>query len=84
MPFEEVVRVLEMFGFEEARSRGSHHSFSDGDSLLVVPKVGGRAVKRTYLLEIAERLGLNQAATQAATQEGLNDTLLDSPEDESS
>ncbi|MEA5535391.1 type II toxin-antitoxin system HicA family toxin [Crocosphaera sp. XPORK-15E] len=57
--FEDVRYVLESFGYVEIRSRGSHHAFENhaGD-LIIIPKKGGKKVKRTYLEEIIKLLDL--------------------------
>lgn len=37
--FEDVVYLLEAFGFEEKRSKGSHHTFSDSQGrTITVPR----------------------------------------------
>ena len=57
--FEDVRRVLEGHGWTKAREEGSHVTFTKpGEFPIVVPKVSGRTVKRTYLNEIIKRLGL--------------------------
>jgi len=44
--FEDVRYLLEAFGFEEKRSKGSHHSFRDSQGRkITVPKKGGQKVK---------------------------------------
>jgi predicted RNA binding protein YcfA (HicA-like mRNA interferase family) len=59
--FQDVEYVLEAFGFEEKRSRGSHHTFEDDQGrVIVVPKKGGKTVKRTYLKEIIKILNLEE------------------------
>ena len=59
--FQDVEYVLEAFGFEEKRSRGSHHTFEDSQGrVIVVPKKGGKTVKRTYLKEIIKILNLEE------------------------
>ncbi len=53
--------LLEAFGFEEKRSRGSHHSFRDSQGrIITVPKQGGQKVKRVYLQEIIKLLNLEE------------------------
>jgi predicted RNA binding protein YcfA (HicA-like mRNA interferase family) len=57
--FEDVRYVLEAFGFQEKRSRGSHHTFeNEMGEVIVVPKKGGRKVKRFYVQRIVELLKL--------------------------
>lgn len=59
--FEEVRYVLEAFGFEEKRSRGSHHSFRDSlGRKITVPKVGGQKIKGVYVQQIVELLNLEE------------------------
>lgn len=52
--FSDVARVLNAFGFQELRSKGSHHIFGhpDGRTLPAIPKKGGKKVKRTYVKRI--------------------------------
>lgn len=46
--FEEVRALLNAFGFEEVRSKGSHHIFRNSEGQTqVVPKKSGQRVKRT-------------------------------------
>jgi predicted RNA binding protein YcfA (HicA-like mRNA interferase family) len=57
--FEDVRYVLEAFGFQEKRSRGSHHTFeNEMGEVIVVPKKGGQKVKRFYAQRIVELLKL--------------------------
>ncbi len=57
--FLEVNTLLEAFGFREIRSTGSHHIFrNDQGQNLVVPKTGGKMVKRTYIKQIIRLLDL--------------------------
>lgn len=57
--FEDVEYVLEAFGFREVRSRGSHHVFeNESGEIIIIPKKGGKKVKRTYLEEIIKLLNL--------------------------
>lgn len=57
--FEDVRYILEAFGFEEKRSKGSHHSFSDLQGrTITVPKKGGQKVKGVYVQKIVELLNL--------------------------
>lgn len=59
--FEDVVYLLEAFGFEEKRSKGSHHTFSDSQGrTITVPKQGGQKVKRVYLQQLIELLNLEE------------------------
>jgi len=57
--FEDVVYVLKRFGFEEKRSKGSHHSFRNSQGRkITIPKKGGQKVKRIYVQKIVELLNL--------------------------
>ncbi|WP_245912259.1 type II toxin-antitoxin system HicA family toxin [Brunnivagina elsteri] len=59
--FEDVLYLLEAFGFEEKRSKGSHHSFRDAQGrTITLPKHGGQKVKRVYLQEIIKLLNLEE------------------------
>lgn len=56
----DVRALLEEFGWTLRRERGSHVTFvKPGERSIVVPKVGGRRGKRTYLAMLCERLGLD-------------------------
>lgn len=61
--FADVQAVLKMFGWELARTKGSHHSFKKpghpGEGTIIVPVHGGTRVKRTYLDQICIKLGLD-------------------------
>ena len=47
--FEEISYVLEAFGYQEIRAKGSHHAFeNDQGEVIIIPKKGGKKVKRTY------------------------------------
>ena len=57
MRYEEVARVLEALGFEEVRSRGSHHIFRHLDGrMLTGSKHKGQVVKATYLKQVLRLL----------------------------
>lgn len=59
--FEDVRSLLEAFGFEEKRSKGSHHSFRDSQGRkITIPKKGGQKVKGVYVLQIIELLNLEE------------------------
>lgn len=59
--FEEVRALLNAFGFEEVRSKGSHHIFRNSEGRTqVVPKKGGQKVKRAYVGEIVDLLNLEE------------------------
>lgn len=57
--FEEISYVLRKFGYQEVRVKGSHHVFENeqGD-VIVVPKKGGKKVKKTYIEEVIKLLDL--------------------------
>jgi predicted RNA binding protein YcfA (HicA-like mRNA interferase family) len=58
--FNDVRQVLEEYGWRLARQKGSHVAFvKDGEGTFVVPLVSGRKVKRRYLDQLCERLGLD-------------------------
>ncbi|MEH1999806.1 MAG: type II toxin-antitoxin system HicA family toxin [Nostoc sp.] len=59
--FQEVYYLLEAFGFEEKRSKGSHHSFRDSQGkTITLPKTGGQKVKGVYVQQIVELLNLEE------------------------
>lgn len=58
--FSDVEKLLEEFGYERKRQEGSHVSFKKpGERTIIVPLVKGRKVKRVYLDQICELLGLD-------------------------
>jgi predicted RNA binding protein YcfA (HicA-like mRNA interferase family) len=58
--YEDVKAVLELFGWVEDRSEGSHHVFVKTGCLpITVPKKHGKKVKRHYLSNICDILGLD-------------------------
>lgn len=58
--FDDVRRVLEAFGWEMKRQRGSHVTFKKpGERAIVVPLVSGRTVKQAYLDNLCKLLGLD-------------------------
>ncbi|MFQ4144964.1 type II toxin-antitoxin system HicA family toxin [Chlorogloeopsis sp. ULAP02] len=59
--FEDLQYVLEAFGFEEKRSKGSHHTFEDSEvRVLTIPKKGGKKVKKVYIKRVVNLLNLEQ------------------------
>ncbi|MCP2730990.1 type II toxin-antitoxin system HicA family toxin [Limnofasciculus baicalensis] len=57
--FEDISYVLEAFGYQEIRSRGSHHAFENEEGeVIIIPKKGGKKVKRTYIEETIRLLDL--------------------------
>jgi predicted RNA binding protein YcfA (HicA-like mRNA interferase family) len=59
--FEDVVYILKEFGFEEKRSKGSHHSFRDSQGRkITIPKKGGQKVKGIYVQKIVKLLDLKE------------------------
>ena len=58
--FTDVRNLLERFDWKLDRQSGSHVLFvKAGERPISVPLVSGRKVKRTYLDQICERLGLD-------------------------
>jgi len=58
--FNDVENLLLAFGWRRGRQKGSHVIFTkDGERSITVPLVGGRRVKRVYLTEVCQRLGLD-------------------------
>ena len=59
--FEDVRTLLKAYGWLLDRQRGSLATFvKTGERSLTVPMVSGRRVKRVYLDQILELLGLNE------------------------
>jgi len=57
--FEEVRYILEAFGYQEVRSKGSHHAFeNEKGNVIIIPKKRGKKVKRTYVVAIIKLLNL--------------------------
>lgn len=57
--FQDISYVLEAFGYQEVRSRGSHHAFeNEQGEVIIIPKKGGKKVKRTYIEETIRLLNL--------------------------
>ncbi|MBE9115252.1 type II toxin-antitoxin system HicA family toxin [Lusitaniella coriacea LEGE 07157] len=57
--FEEVRYILGAFGYQEVRSRGSHHAFeNEAGDVIIIPKKGGKKVKRTYVEAVVRLLDL--------------------------
>lgn len=68
--FEDVVYILLAFGFEEKRSKGSHHSFRDSQGRkITIPKKGGQKVKGVYVQQIVELLNLEEWNDEDAESE---------------
>ncbi|MCL1465554.1 type II toxin-antitoxin system HicA family toxin [Argonema galeatum] len=68
--FEDVLYILSAFGFEEKRSKGSHHSFRDSQGRkITVPKKGGQKVKGVYVQQIVELLKLEEWNDEDAESE---------------
>jgi predicted RNA binding protein YcfA (HicA-like mRNA interferase family) len=55
----DVRALLEDYGWRLDRQSGSHMIFTDGKRIQSVPLVGGRRVKRVYLDQLCELLGLD-------------------------
>ncbi|TET42988.1 MAG: type II toxin-antitoxin system HicA family toxin [Dehalococcoidia bacterium] len=59
--FQDVVKVLEAFGYKERPSKSGHRVFTKmGEYAITVPTVKGRRVKQAYVRKILERLGLEE------------------------
>jgi predicted RNA binding protein YcfA (HicA-like mRNA interferase family) len=59
--FQDVVTVLEAFGYEERPSKSGHRVFDKpGEYPITVPTIKGRRVKQVYVRKIVERLGLEE------------------------
>ncbi|NCQ03245.1 MAG: addiction module toxin, HicA family, partial [Cyanobacteria bacterium] len=57
--FEDIYTILKAYGYQEIRSKGSHHAFeNDQGDVIIVPKKGGQKVKKTYIEEIIKKLNL--------------------------
>lgn len=65
--FDEVYYLLTALGFEERRSKGSHHTFRNADGLkITVPKKGGKIVKGVYVKQIITLLKLEEWSDESA------------------
>ena len=61
--FSDVHALLMALGWHVDRQEGSHVTFvKENEYPIVVPIVGGRRVKRVYLIDICERLDLDCGA----------------------
>lgn len=62
--FADVKAVLEMFGWELARTKGSHNAFKKPgrpeEGTIIIPVAGGTSVKKHYLDAICKKLGLDE------------------------
>lgn len=59
--FSEVRKILEHFEYAEDRRSGSHATFTKkGEYPISVPLVGGKRVKRAYIVEIIKLLDLEE------------------------
>jgi predicted RNA binding protein YcfA (HicA-like mRNA interferase family) len=68
--FKDIYYLLTAFGFEEKRSKGSHHTFRNADGIkITVPKKGGKMVKRTYVQQIVALLKLEEWANESNNQD---------------
>lgn len=57
--FEEIYTILKAYGYQEIRSKGSHHAFeNDQGDVIIISKKGGQKVKKTYIEEIIKKLNL--------------------------
>ena len=58
--FDDVRTLMRAYGWTIDREGGSHAIFvKPGERSIVVPKVGGRRVKRVYLDQLCDLLGLD-------------------------
>jgi predicted RNA binding protein YcfA (HicA-like mRNA interferase family) len=68
--FEDIYYLLTAFGFEEKRSKGSHHTFRNADGIkITVPKKGGKMVKRIYVQQIVALLKLEEWTNESDNQD---------------
>jgi len=59
--FQDVVKVVEAFGYKERPSKSGHKLFAKpGEYPITVPTVKGQRVKRVYVRKIIERLKLEE------------------------
>ncbi len=59
--FEDLQYVLEAFGFQAKRAKGSQHTFANRQGqVLTIPKKGGQKVKRIYIKRVVDLLELEQ------------------------
>jgi len=61
-PYADIEKIAHAFGFEEVRSKGSHHTFrhADGRQLPTIAKKGGNRVKKIYVKKIVKQLELQE------------------------
>ncbi len=58
--FDDVWTLMKAYGWTIGRERGSHVTFvKPGERSITVPKHGGKKVKRVYLDQLCELLGLD-------------------------
>ena len=58
--FEDVKKLLEAYGYEERRQKGSHVIFAKPQApSITVPIIGGQKVRRVYLDKLCALLGLD-------------------------
>jgi len=68
--FEEVVKLLEAFGYRQHSVKGSHFTFVKlGARPITVPTEKGRRVKRLYVQRINELLELEEWYEQRTSRE---------------
>jgi len=59
MRFDDIRSILEAFGYQEMRAKGSHHSFeNEQGEVITIPKKGGHKVKKTYIEQVIKLLNL--------------------------
>ena len=57
----DVVRLLEMLGYTERKNPGNHRVFhKKGSSVVTVPTVSGRSLKKQYIRQLVKRLELEE------------------------
>lgn len=70
--FDDVQYVLEAFGFQEKRSKGSHHIFGNSlGQVVTIPKKSGKKVKRVYINKVVELLNLQEWQSNADAKDEL-------------
>lgn len=63
--FDDIYTLLKAYGYQEIRSKGSHHAFENNQGdVIIIPKTGGKKVKKTYIEEIIKRLNLDSFSNE--------------------
>ena len=55
--FAESKKVLEAYGFEVVRHKGSHYQFRHGSGELITIKRDSPTLKKAYIVDILSRIG---------------------------